>query len=84
MIQNTLVMGIEKKIIDYFAEIFFSVSEGALLITLKFFFGKMKNACGFFGALQFKLPFCIIWVKILLWLKNKFFINVKKIIKHFA
>ena len=25
----------------------FSVSEGAPLKTLKFFFGKMKNACGF-------------------------------------
>ena len=30
----------------------FSVSEGALLNTQKLFFGKMKNACGFFGALQ--------------------------------
>ena len=48
LIQNTLFMDVEKKIINYFAEKkTFSVSEGALLNTLKLFFGKMKNACRF-------------------------------------
>ena len=44
--------GCWNKIINYFAEKTFSVSEGALLNTLKIFFGKMKNVCRYFGALK--------------------------------
>ena len=48
LIQNTLFMDVEKKIINYFVKkITFCVSE-----ETKAFFGKMKNTCGFKSSLQ--------------------------------
>ena len=37
------------------------MSEGALLITIILFFGKMKNACGFVGAFQFAIKSFIVF-----------------------
>ena len=67
----------------------FSVSEGAPLKTLKLFFWQNEKYMRIFWCFTVKITFmkqhqCIVRVKILNWLRNKFFMDVEKKIKHFA
>ena len=78
-----------KKIINYFVEKTFSVSEGALLETLKLFFCKMKMHPDFLVLYSkhylYKTTSVHCSGKNLELVRNKFFMDfTKKIIKHFA
>ena len=78
-----------KKIINYFVKKTFSVSEGALLETLKLFFWKMKMHPDFLVLYSkhylYKTTSVHCSGKNLELVRNKFFMDfTKKIIKHFA
>ena len=70
--------------------VFFNLSEGALLNTLKLFCCKMKSECKFFLCFTVKMTFFFTtsghcFGKNLELVLNKFFMNVeKKIIQLFA